>query len=213
MKPIIRIANAQDWDAIARLNHDTFALELGQYTPNEQGRLIDRQHETNLYIVAYVQDELAGMLSITRPSTAPFSTLKRMAVVSEEMQRNLPKTAEIRLLAVKPAQRGQGLFAHLMLAAIKTCYQHGIDRVLISAIANRVETYAFMGFQAIAEPVVEGKAVYVPMIITRQTLEASPYSQKLAQLDSGAGQARYGATPFSAYSKKPAQLASVREPA
>lgn len=211
MKPMIRIANAQDWDAIARLNHDTFAVELGQYTPNEQGRMTDRRHDTNIYLVAYVQDELAGMLSITLPSTAPFSTLKRMAVVSAEIQHNLHKTAEIRLLAVKPAYRGQGLFAHLMLAAIKTCYQHGIDRVLISAIANRVATYTFMGFQAIADPVVEGKAVYVPMIITRQTLEASPYSKKLAALDSASGPIGYGAAPFSAASPKLVPVNHMRE--
>lgn len=184
MKPIIRVANEQDWDAIAQLNHDTYALELGQYAPNEAGRMADRRHDTNLYIVAYMQDELAGMLSITLPSTAPFSTLKRMPVVGETIQKNLHTTAEIRLLAVKPAYRGQGLFDQLMLAAIKTCYQHGIDRVLISAIENRVGLYKFMGFQALGEPVVEGTAVYVPMLITRQSLESSPYIKKLARVES-----------------------------
>jgi predicted GNAT family N-acyltransferase len=180
MKPIIRIANEKDWTAIAQLNHDTFAVELGQYLPNDLGQKTDRLHETNVYLVAYVQDELAGMLSITLPSTAPYSTLQRLSYVPEDIQNNLHKTAEIRLLTIKSVYRGQGLFDHLMQAAIKLCYQHQIDRVLISAIANRVSLYEFMGFQAIGDPVKEGTAVYLPMLITRKSLEASPYAQKIA---------------------------------
>jgi predicted GNAT family N-acyltransferase len=182
MEPIIRIANEQDWEAIAQLNHDTFALELGQHEVNETGRKTDHLHDTNLYIVAYVQDELAGMLSISLPSTAPFSTLKRVPFVSEDIRSNLHQTAEIRLLAVNPAYRGQGVFNHLMVAAIQTCYQHSIERVLISAIENRASLYGFIGFQAIGEPVMEGAAVYLPMLITRQSLESSPYVQKLARM-------------------------------
>jgi predicted GNAT family N-acyltransferase len=182
MNPMIRIANEQDWEAIAQLNHDTFALELGQHEANEAGRKMDRLHDTNVYIVATIQDELAGMLSITLPSTAPFSTLKRVPFVSEDIRNNLHQTAEIRLLAVKPTHRGKGVFSHLMVAAIQTCYQHNIDRVLISAIENRVSMYEYMGFRAIGEPVVEGTAVYLPMMNTRQSLESSAYVQKLVRL-------------------------------
>lgn len=180
MKPIVRIANNQDEDAIAALIHDTYALELGQYAANEQGRITDRRHDTNVYIVAYLGAELAGMLSITLPSTDTFSTLKRLPLIPEGVQRNLHRTAEIRLLAVKPEYRGQGIFDQLMRAAIILCYSRGIDRVLISAIANRVSLYEFMGFQRLGEPVQEGTAVYLPMLITRESLETSPYMQKLA---------------------------------
>lgn len=182
MNPVIRIANERDWDAIAQLNHDTYALELGQYEANTDGRKTDRLHDTNLYIVAYVGDELVGMLSITLPSRAEFSTLKRLPVVPAEIRTHLQTTAEIRLLAVKPAYRGHGLFNHLMRAAVQMCYRHGIDRVLISAIQNRASLYAFMGFEAIGAPVVEGTAVYVPMRITRQSFAASPYARKLQGL-------------------------------
>ena len=182
MNTIVRVATEKDWDAIAQLNHNVYALELGQHAPNQQGRKTDRLHDTNLYLVAYVEEELVGMLSITLPSRAPFSTLKRVTAVSEDILMHLSSTAEIRLLAVKPAYRGQGLFDALISAAIKTCYQHAIDRVLISAIEDRVPLYEYMGFQAIADPVMEGKASYYPMMITRQLLESSPYQQKLAQL-------------------------------
>lgn len=182
MTPIVRIATEQDWDAIAQLNHDTYALELGQYAPNEMGRKIDGRHDTNVYIVAYIGEELAGMLSITMPSTAPFSTLQRLPVVSEDIRNHLGQTAEIRLLAVRRQYRGQGVFNNLMMTAVQFCYQHNIDRVLISAIENRVALYGFMGFQAIGEPVMEGTAVYLPMLITRHSLESSPFAQKLARL-------------------------------
>lgn len=179
MEPIIRLANEEDWDNIAQLIHNTYALELGQYAPADSGRIVDRNHDTNLYIVAYMQDELAGMLSMTLPSTASFSTLNRLPVVSEDIQQNLSKTAEIRLLAIKPSYRRQGVFNQLMKAAIISCYQREIERVLISAIDNRVGLYEFMGFQAIGDPVPEGTAVYVPMLITRQSLERSPYMEKM----------------------------------
>ncbi len=179
MNANVRTATEQDTDAIAALIHDTYALELGQYNANEEGRITDRLHDTNLYLVAYVDTELAGMLSITLPSAAGFSTLKRLPSVPEDMQNNLHKTAEIRLLAIKPSYRGQGIFDQLMQAAIITCYTQGIERVLISAITNRVSLYEFMGFKTIGEPVEEGTAVYQPMIITRQSLEESPYMCKL----------------------------------
>ena len=180
MKATIRIATEQDWKAIAHLIHDTYALELGQYTPNEPGKITDRLHDTNVYIVAYLADELVGMLSMTEPSTAPFSTLKRLPSVPENIAEHLDRTTEIRLLAVKPAYRGSGVFDQLMKAAIMRCYQQGIERVLISAIENRVTLYEFIGFQVIGEPVREGTAVYIPMMNTRQSLEASPYIQKIA---------------------------------
>jgi GNAT superfamily N-acetyltransferase len=179
MKPIIRTADERDWEAIAQLNHDTYSLELGQYEANADGRKIDRLHETNIYFVAYVGDELAGMISITLPSKAQFSTLKRLKSVNEDIRINLPKTAEMRLLAIKPAYRGQGIYDRLMAAVIQYTYLNDIERVLISAIENRVPLYAFMGFCAIGEAVVEGTAVYVPMLITRQSFATSPFCQKL----------------------------------
>ena len=180
MKPVIRIADERDWDAIAQLNHNTYALELGQYESNDNGRKTDRLHETNVYFVAYVGEELAGMLSITLPSKAEFSTLKRLDSVSEDIRVNLPKTAEIRLLAIKPLHRGKGIYNCLMGAVIRYIYTNDIERILISAIQNRVSLYAFMGFKAIGEPVEEGTAVYLPMLITRQSFETSSFRQKLS---------------------------------
>ena len=181
----IRIADERDWDAIAQLNHDTYALELGQYGPNKNGRKTDDRHDTNVYFVAYIGDELIGMIAITLPNKAPFSTLKRIKHISQDIEQNLDKTAEIRLLAIRPAYRGRGVYDRLMLAVIQYCYQHGLERVLISAIENQVRLYKFMGFQIIAEPVTEGTAVYHPMLITRHSLETSRFfRKKAAQLSS-----------------------------
>jgi GNAT superfamily N-acetyltransferase len=190
MNITIRIADERDWDAIARLNHDTYALELGQYEPAENGRKTDRLHQTNIYLVAYADDELAGMMAITLPNQAEFSTLKRVPVLDAALHENMDKTAEMRLLAIKPAYRGQGIYERLMLAVMRYCEGAGIERVLISAIQNRVPLYAFMGFQAVAEPVTEGAAVYLPMIITRASFDASPFRQKLSRLESDLAAAR-----------------------
>ena len=176
----IRIADERDWDAIAQLNHDTYALELGQHAPNENGRKVDGRHDTNVYFVAYADDELVGMIAITLPNKAPFSTLKRMKFVSGDIQQNLNKTAEIRLLAIRPAYRGRGIYDRLMVAVIRYCYQHDVECILISAIEKQVRLYEFMGFKTIAEPVTEGTAVYHPMLITRHSLETSRFFRKKA---------------------------------
>ena len=173
------LANEQDWDTIAQLNHDTFAIELGQHAPNQTGRKTDRLHESNVYLVAHADNELVGMISITFPEAASFSTLNRVPNVSAEVRENLGHTAEYRLLAVKPTFRGRGVFGLLILAAAEACLKRGVDRVLISAIKNRVPLYQQLGFRAIAGPVMEGKAVYHPMLVTREALERSPYYRKL----------------------------------
>lgn len=179
----IQIATERDWDAIARLNHDTFAMELGQYEASKNGRKTDRLHATNLYVVAYAADELVGMLAMTLPNTATVSTFKRLATITEDLRDNLYKTVEIRLLAIKPEHRGQGLYNHLILFVLQYCDQHNIERIIISGIANKVPLYEYMGFKTISEPVAEGKAVYYPMLLTRQQFEASPFRQKLAKLE------------------------------
>lgn len=50
----------------------TFQLILSENS------IIDKYDETNNYIVAYLQDELVGMVSITRPNDAKISTLNRV---------------------------------------------------------------------------------------------------------------------------------------
>ena len=182
MNVIVRVADERDWEAIACLNHDTYAMELGQHAVREDGRKTDRLHETNVYIVAYVGDELAGMLSMTLPSCAEFSTLKRVKQLSSELQENLQRCIEVRLLAVKPQYRGTAVFHRLVLAITNYCREQGYVYMLISAISNRIRLYELMGFQAIAEPVQEGTAVYVPMSLTRADFDASPYYQKLCGL-------------------------------
>ena len=179
----IRIAHDEDWDAIAQLNHDTFSVELGQHEPSENGRKTDHLHKTNLYIVAYAANELVGMLAMTLPNTANISTFKRLSTISADIRNNLHKTAEIRLLTIKPAYRQQGLFNQLILTILLYCDQNGIERIIMSGIENKVPLYQFMGFKTISAPVAEGDCVYHPMLLTRAQFEASPFRQKLAKLE------------------------------
>ena len=56
------------------------------------------------------------MVSITLPGEAEFSSLKRVRILREDIRTQLHRTAEIRLLAIKPAFRGLGIYDRLMLA-------------------------------------------------------------------------------------------------
>lgn len=74
----IRLSTPDDKAKISEMIHEIYAKELGQYNVNSENSIIDKYDETNNYIVAYLQDELVGMVSITRPNDAKISTLNRV---------------------------------------------------------------------------------------------------------------------------------------
>ncbi len=83
---------------IRRLNHRTFAEELGQYAADASGELVDRFHASNSYFLALDGDELIGM--IASHSTTPFSIEKRLAD-PVGMLAPFAAPSEIRMLAIR----------------------------------------------------------------------------------------------------------------
>ena len=55
----------EDWEfeAIHRLNYQTFVEEIPQHAPNPDGRLVDRFHAENHYVIALQGRQIAGMLA------------------------------------------------------------------------------------------------------------------------------------------------------
>ena len=58
-------ATPADREKIYELRHDAYARELGQHRLNDDGRLTDALEETNTYLVARVDGDLAGFVSVT----------------------------------------------------------------------------------------------------------------------------------------------------
>lgn len=179
----VRVANADEFEELWRLNHEIYCRELGQHSLDSSGLRVDKLHNQAVYFVAYVNGELAGMLSITPPGVAGISTLTRIPY-DEELHGAAANTAEVRLLGVRLNFRGEGVYGKLIYSLMQYCAVHSIHRILISAVERQVRLYALMGFKPIAKPVVENNCVLQPMLLLRADFEASTYRLKtLARMD------------------------------
>lgn len=155
-----RAETPREFEQIERLNHDTFAAELGQHTETEDGRLVDRLHEQNTYFVALEGDAVVGM--ITMHDAPPFSVVKRLPDASI-LDRYEGRRLEIRLLAIRRSHRNQMLFAGLLWMVFQ--HARSYDWLIISGVEQRIELYRSLGFRELGPPVPDGRASYTPMIM------------------------------------------------
>ena len=174
----IRLSTPDDKAKISEMIHEIYAKELGQYNVNSENSIIDKYDETNNYIVAYLQDELVGMVSITRPNDAKISTLNRVPK-DNPIHKSIDDIAEVRLLSIKKTYRKKGLYKLIIFKIMQFCDLHNIDRILISAIENKVDVYALMGFKIISDPIIENSCTYVPMELLRSNFSKSSYYRVL----------------------------------
>src|SRR4051812_24222890 len=107
-----KIADAGvEFEAIHRLNHRTFALEIPQHPTDPHGRLVDRFHAENTYAICLDGSAVVGMGA--GRSRRPFSLDGKLA----DLDRHLPAggtPVEVRLLAVDPAYRSGPVTARLV---------------------------------------------------------------------------------------------------
>lgn len=152
-----------EFEQIHRLNYRTFAEEVGQYTPNGSGILVDRFHEKNTYHIALQGESLLGMVAThDRP---PFSVAARLADPSVLDALGGP-LLEVRLLAMNPDYRNRlvlpGLLWELYCDARARRYSH----LIISGITERLSMYERVGFRALGPATQSGAAKYVPMALS-----------------------------------------------
>jgi aspartate aminotransferase-like enzyme/predicted N-acetyltransferase YhbS len=157
-----------EFEAIHRLNHRTFTGEIPQHPPRGDGRLVDRFHESNVYLIAVRGGLLAGMLAVR--FDPPFS----LALKLPELDRHLPeghRWCELRLLAVVPELRGGRLLRGLVRLLLATLAEKGADGALISAATARVPLYRKLGFTEFGPLVGHEGAWFQPMYTTRGQFE------------------------------------------
>jgi hypothetical protein len=159
-----RAETQDEFDQLFRLNHDTFAGELEQYPTLESGRLVDKFHDKNRYIIALLENEVVGMISLH--AEPPFSVAAKLADPSVLDAHG--RLAEIRLLAVDPAHRNGVVMAGLMLGAYE--YALDYDTIVISGHVDQSGVYHQLGFHDLGPPVLSGQASYIPMAIPVQDL-------------------------------------------
>jgi len=164
--PTFRLKMAtEDWEfeAIHRLNYQTFVEEIPQHTPNPDGRLVDRFHAENHYVIALAGRLLAGMLALRWHR--PFSLDAKVP----DLDQYLPagrRPVEARLLAVAPGCRQTILFAALFEHAAAYCREAGYDLAVISGTTRQLKLYQHLGFVPFGPIVGTAAAPYQPMYLT-----------------------------------------------
>jgi len=147
-------------EQLHRLNHATFVREVPQHAARDDGRLVDKFHDRNLYFVALEGPRVVGMLALH--DQPPFSIADKLADASV-LQRLGARPLEVRLLAIEPGHRHGAVFAGLGLCVLRHAQRGGYSHLLISGVFKRLRMYERIGFRAIGPAAGSGDARFVPM--------------------------------------------------
>ena len=155
----LSFVDAFDRDSIYQMRHKVYASELRQHSENEEERLTDQLDAINCYIVAKIDGQIAGFVSITPPNALGYSIDKYFT--REEMPIIFDKGLyEIRLLTVINSKRGSHVGALLCYGAL--CYIESLRGKTIVAIGREevLELYLQVGMKSLGRRVKSGMVTY-----------------------------------------------------
>ena len=159
-----RVASTpEEFAQIYRLNHQTFAEEIPQHAPSEDGLLRDRFDAENTYVVAVRGDRVVGMIAVR--GRRPFSLDAKLP----DLDAHLPPAqavCEVRLLAVERAHRRGVVFRGLVAQLADVCLEREYDLALISGTTRQLRLYRHLGFVPFGPLVGPPEAQYQPMYLT-----------------------------------------------
>ena len=166
---MLSLATDPDRQEIYRLRYDVYGRELRQHPLNRQGVLRDALDDSNYYIVAKLNESIAGFVSITPPGRNAYSIDKYIA------REALPfpvdhRLYEVRLLTVLKPHRGSELAALLMYAAFRWVEAHGGTRIVAIGRREVVEMYQRSGLELAGVSVQSGAVTYDLMQATIDAL-------------------------------------------
>ncbi len=156
---VLESATVEDRIAIYRARHEVYARELGQHAANSAGRLRDTLDDDNVYLVARVDGELGGFVSITPAGQPAYSIDKYFTRASLPFPVD-DGLCEVRLLTVLKEHRGRELATLLMYGALRWVEAHGGKR--IAAIGRRevLDLYQKVGLKSMGRRVEAGAVTY-----------------------------------------------------
>jgi aspartate aminotransferase-like enzyme/GNAT superfamily N-acetyltransferase len=161
---VLRIAS-EDWEfeQIHRLNYRTFVEEIPQHARNAEGRLVDRFHQENVYVIGLQGRRLVGMMALR--AQRPFSLDAKVPNLDQYLPAGRVPI-EVRLLAVEPEFRKTYVFTALFEQAVRYCLGHGYDIAVISGTTRQLRLYRHLGFTVFGPLVGTESAPYQPMYLT-----------------------------------------------
>ncbi|HEX8333317.1 MAG TPA: GNAT family N-acetyltransferase [Segetibacter sp.] len=156
-----------EFEQIHQLNYKTFVDEIPQHKANDEGRLVDKFHDKNKYIIAKNEDGVIAMISYTLER--PFSLDKKL----ENLDSYLPeyrRVAEVRLLAVDKTERKKIVTYLLLKKLCEELINLNVDTAIISGTTRELKLYEKIGFTPFGNLVGTNEALYQPMYITLNQL-------------------------------------------
>jgi histidinol-phosphate/aromatic aminotransferase/cobyric acid decarboxylase-like protein/GNAT superfamily N-acetyltransferase len=156
------MATDEDRAVIYNLRHEVYARELRQHPENAEARLSDSLDRDNVYVVATIDDAIAGFVSITPPRNGLYSIDKYLR--RDEIPFPLDgRTYEIRILTVMPQHRGGIVATLLMYGALRWVEAHGGTRIIAIGRREVREIYVKAGLQPFASEFQSGAVAFAPM--------------------------------------------------
>jgi len=156
---VLSVATEQDRDAIYRLRHEVYARELGQHPVNSAGELRDALDEWNVYLIARIDGQVAGFISLTPPGAPAYSIEKYVTRAALPFAFD-DQLYEIRLLTVVKPHRGRELATLLMYGAFRWVEAHGGTRVAAIGRREVVDMYLRSGLKPVGLTVQSGAVTY-----------------------------------------------------
>lgn len=161
---------SEDWEfeAIHRLNYQTFVEEIPQHGRDPSGRRVDPFHAENTYVIALHHEELVGMLALR--GRRPFSLDAKLPDLDDHLPAG-HRPCEIRLLAVVPAHRRGPVFGGLLELLVNHGKAQGYDLAVISGTTRQAKLYRHLGFVPFGPLLGTGEARFQPMYLTLEVFE------------------------------------------
>jgi histidinol-phosphate/aromatic aminotransferase/cobyric acid decarboxylase-like protein/GNAT superfamily N-acetyltransferase len=155
----VRLAGAEDREAIHRVRHEVYAGELRQHAVNAEGAISDRLDGFNVFIASYSGPELLGFISVTPPGDHGYSIDKYLD------RESLPFPCddglyEVRLLTVKRSHRGRQVAGLLMYAALRWVEARGGRRIVALGRREVLNLYLRAGLRPLGRRVTSGAVTF-----------------------------------------------------
>lgn len=166
-----RLATVKDEDEINRLNYETFVEEIPQHEPNEERKLVDKFHAKNTYLLVLKETAVIGMVAFR--DERPFSLDQKIGKVEQFLAPgSSKKICELRLLIIQKQYRNGRALMCLMKALYALFYERGYTSAVISGTVREEKLYKGIGFTQFAPAVGSDDALYLPMVISKKSIDA-----------------------------------------
>jgi hypothetical protein len=164
-----KIADApMEFEQIHRLNYQTFVEEIPQHAPNPEGRLVDRFHDENTYLICLDGDRLIGMLALR--GNRPFSLDHKLENLDSYLPPNR-RIIEVRLLSVARPHRHSQVLPGLLRLLSEHCIPQGYNLAIISGTVRQQKLYRHLGFVPFGPVVGTPPAQFQPMYLTLEVFK------------------------------------------